>query len=85
MPEQIEVGYQTYIYDGGEPFGAIRNILRSRHPELVIYVERAGEFVVPLDAVKSVHSGKVILNYSRLERRLQHAIDHAHDDEKPDA
>jgi hypothetical protein len=85
MNEQIEIGYQTFINDGGEEFGAVRKVSPGGQPELVIYVENAGEFVVPLDAVKAVHSGKVILDYSRLDSRLQKAIDHAHDAEKPGA
>jgi hypothetical protein len=85
MPSQIAVGDQTFIYDGGEEFGAVRQVAPGGRFEIVIYVENAGEFVVPLEAVKSVHSGKVILDYSRLDHRLQQAIDHAHDAEKPDA
>jgi hypothetical protein len=51
----------------------------------VIYVENAGEFVVPLDAVESVHSQKVILNCAKLDPRLRQAIGHAHDTEEPNA
>ena len=51
----------------------------------MIYVEKAGEFVVPLSAVEAVHSQKVILNCAKLERRLRRAIGHAHDAEEPDA
>jgi hypothetical protein len=40
---------------------------------------------VPLDAVESVHSEKVILNCRKLDRRLREAIGHAHDNEKPGA
>jgi hypothetical protein len=49
----------------------------------VIYVENAGDFTVPLDAVESVHSGKVIFNCAKLDRSLRQAIGHAHDAEKP--
>jgi len=48
----------------------------------VIYVENAGDFAVPLDAVESVHSGKVIFNCAKLDHRLRRAIGHAHDAEK---
>jgi len=51
----------------------------------VIYVENAGDFVVPLSAVAAVHSQKVILTCSKLDRRLRQAIGHAHDAEEPDA
>jgi hypothetical protein len=85
MGGQIEVGDQTFIYDGAEEFGAVRQVAPGGRFEIGIYVENAGEFVVPLETIKSVHSRKVILDYSRLEARLQQAIDHAHDAEKPDA
>ena len=65
-----KVGYQTYVYDGGEEFGAVREVAPDGS-QLVVYIENAGEFVVPLDAVKSVHSGTVILDYARLNRRVQ--------------
>ena len=51
---------------------------------LMITVENAGDFVVPLSAVEAVHSQKVILNCAKLERRLRRAIGHVHD-AKPDA
>ena len=85
MREHIEVGYQTFVSDGGEEFGAVRQVAPHGRPELVIYVENAGDVVVPLDAVEAVHSQKVILNCRKLERRLREAIGHAHDAEVPDA
>jgi hypothetical protein len=51
----------------------------------VIYVENAGDFVVPLSAVEAVHSQKVILTCGKLERRLRQAIGHAHDAEESGA
>jgi hypothetical protein len=85
MREAIEIGYQAFVSDGGEEFGAVREVSPNGRPELVIYVENAGDFVVPLSAVESVHSQKVILNCSKLDRRLRRAIGHAHDVEEPDA
>ncbi|HVM96560.1 MAG TPA: hypothetical protein VMT89_09235 [Candidatus Acidoferrales bacterium] len=80
MAETIEVGYQTYISDGGDEFGAVREIT----PEgLWIYVENAGDFLVPLRAVQSVHSKKVIFECSKLDKELRQAIGHAHDAEEP--
>jgi hypothetical protein len=38
-----------------------------------------------LSAVDAIHSEKVILNCAKLDRRLRHAIGHAHDAEKPGA
>jgi hypothetical protein len=83
MEEKIEVGFQTFVSDGGEEFGAVRAVSPQGRPELVIYVENAGDFAVPLDAVESVHSGKVIFNCAKLDLRLRQAIGHAHDAEKP--
>ncbi|MGZ3619650.1 MAG: hypothetical protein ACXVAA_04015 [Candidatus Binataceae bacterium] len=85
MQEKIKVGYQTFISDGGEEFGAVREVAPNGRPELVIYVENAGDFTVPLDAVESVHFEKVILSCAKLDRRLRQAIGHAHDAEKPGA
>jgi hypothetical protein len=80
MRETIEVGYQTFVSDGGEEFGAVREV----HPDgLVVYVENAGDFRVPLDAVEAVHFQKVILACGKLDRRLREAINHAHDAEEP--
>lgn len=85
MKEHIEVGYQTFASDAGEGFGAVREVAPNGRPEIVIYVENAGDFVVPLSAVKAVHSQKVILDCSKLEPRLLQAIGHAHDVEEPGA
>jgi hypothetical protein len=78
----IEIGYQTYIADGDDPFGAVREVVPRGKPELVIYVENAGDFVVPLSAVEAVHAGKVVLAADRLDARLIDAISRAHDRER---
>jgi hypothetical protein len=85
MREEIEVGYQAFVSDGGEVFGAVRQVAPHGRPELVIYVENAGDFVVPLDAVEAVHSQKVILTCDKLGQDLRQAIGHAHDAEEPGA
>ncbi len=85
MQEAIEIGYQVFLIDGGEAFGAVREVASQGREELVIYVENAGDFVVPITAVEAVHSQKVILNYNQLEPRLQQAIRLAHDAEQPGA
>jgi len=83
MRQDIQVGYQAFVSDGGEEFGAVRQIAPNGEPALVIYVENAGDFLVPLEAVVAVHSQKVILECSKLDPRLRRAIGHAHDAEKP--
>ena len=82
MQEKIEIGFQAFASDGGEEFGAVRQVSPK---ELVIYVENAGDFTVPLDAVESVHSEKVIVNCAKLDLRLRRAIGHAHEAEEPGA
>jgi hypothetical protein len=77
----IEVGYQVFVRDGGEEVGAVRDVVPDGRPEIVINVENSGDYVVPLDAIKAVHSQKVILDVARLPSALKHAIGHAHDRE----
>jgi hypothetical protein len=52
---------------------------------LIIYIENAGDFEVPAEAVRRVHDGKVIVDTRRLDARLRAAIAHAHDREEPGA
>ncbi len=86
MPQHshIEIGFQVYAAEGGEEFGAVRGYMPNANA-LVIYVENAGDFVVPLEAVQRVHDGKVIVDVKRLDTRLREAIAHAHDREEPGA
>ena len=79
MRETIEVGYQTFVSDGEEEFGAIREVSPKG---LVVYVENAGEFRVSLEAVHAVHSKKVIFDCRKLDASLRRAIGHAHDAEE---
>jgi hypothetical protein len=85
MHEEIKVGDQVFVADGAEVFGAVRGVKPAGRPEIVIYVENAGDFVVPLAAVQAVHAQKVIVDCTKLEHRLRQAIGHAHDAEEPGA
>jgi hypothetical protein len=69
MREEIQVGYQAFVSDGGEEFGAVRQVSPNGGSGLVIYVENAGDFYVPLDAVAAVHSQKVIFECRKLDTR----------------
>jgi hypothetical protein len=82
--ENVREGFEVFIHDGDKAIGAVRKFSPHGRRELVIYVENAGDFVVPLGAVKAVHSHKVILNRSKLDHRLWQAIGHAHDAEDSD-
>ena len=78
--QDIEVGYQTFVSDGGDEFGAVRAVT----PDFVlVWVENAGEFRVPLAAVQAVHSQKVVFDCRKLDRRIREAIGHAHESEEP--
>lgn len=79
----IGIGDQVYLEEGAAPCGGVRDVALEGHPEIIIYIENAGEFTVPLDAVDSVHDGKVVLDRSRLEQPILDAIAHAHDNELP--
>jgi hypothetical protein len=80
MNEPIEVGYQAFVSDGGEEFGAVREVSRDG---LVVYVENAGDFQIPFEAVEAVHAQKVVLDCAKLDPDLRRAIGHAHDAEVP--
>jgi len=80
--ETIQIGYQAYLKEGGEEFGAVRAI-DAVQKELVVYVENGGDFTVPVHAVHSVHDGKVVLDGDRLPKAMREAIRHAHDREEP--
>jgi len=78
MREPIEVGYEAFVSDQEEKFGAIRAVSPR---ELTVWVEHAGDFTVPIEAVVSVQSEKVTFDCSKLNHELRVAIGHAHDAE----
>jgi hypothetical protein len=80
VPEKIQEGFDVFVHDGGKAFGAVRQV---HDHDIVIYVENAGDFVVPLTAVKEVDSEKVVLDSGRLEPKLREAIRRAHAGEDP--
>ena len=80
MDAAIEVGFQAFVSDGSDEFGAIRAIAPDRLT-LTVYVENAGDFEVPVDAIASVHFQKVIFDPDKLDPKLRRAIGHAHDAE----
>jgi hypothetical protein len=83
MRESIEVGHQVFLADGGEEVGAVRQVQPHGKPVIVVWVENAGDFSIPLEAVKAVHSQKVILEAEKLDEQLLAAIGKSHDAEKP--
>jgi hypothetical protein len=80
MTGPIEVGFMVFVKEGAEGIGAVR--LVNDH-SILVYVENAGEFSVPLSAVTSVHDQKVMLDPIRVDKKLLAAAGHAHDREDP--
>jgi hypothetical protein len=83
MEQDIEVGYQVFVSDGGEEIGAVRKVMRERR-RIVVYIENTGDCEIPADAIAAVHSQKVILKWDKLAPELKDAIRHAHDAELPE-
>ncbi|MDQ3286980.1 MAG: hypothetical protein M3Q42_01745 [Pseudomonadota bacterium] len=80
MREKIEEGFMVFAADGQVGIGSVREV---RDGELLVYIENSGDLVVPLEGVKSVHSGKVVLDMERLDASVRSAIEHVHDAEDP--
>ena len=81
--EPIQEDFDVFVHDGDVPIGAVRKVTPHGRSEIVVYVENAGEFTVPLTAVREVEAGKVVLDCGKLDMTLRRAIGHAHDAEDP--
>jgi hypothetical protein len=79
----IEIGFQAFLSDGGEEFGAVRQVLPNG--DIVVYVENSGDHTIHHGAIEAVHSQKVIVHADKLDGKLRAAIKHAHDREEPGA
>jgi hypothetical protein len=80
LEDQIEEEFMVFLADGSEGIGAVRKVLDSK---IVIYIENSGEFTISRDAVRDVHSKKIILNPLKLDGKLLHAIEGIHGAEDP--
>ena len=49
----------------------------------MVFIENAGDHVIPGDRIKAVHAGKVILDAAKLDPEVLRALRHAHDAEDP--
>jgi hypothetical protein len=81
--ESIQVGFQVFDQDGGEEFGAVRDVCPEGRLELLVNIENGGDHCIPLEAIVDVHSEKVIVDAKRLAPSVRQAIAHAHDAERP--
>ncbi|HEX3675676.1 MAG TPA: hypothetical protein VHU87_15500 [Rhizomicrobium sp.] len=76
----IQEGYDVFTHDGDKAFGAVRRVSKDG---IMVYVEAAGDFEIPMSAVKEVQAGKVVLDAGKLTHELRRAIGHAHQGEDP--
>ena len=81
--ESIQIGFQVFDRDGGEEFGAVREVCPEGRLELLVNIENGGDHCIPLEAIVDVHSEKVIVDAKHLAPAVRHAIAHAHDAERP--
>lgn len=81
MRQQVEVGQMVFVADGGMGVGGVREVSEDG---LVINIQNAGDFELPLAAVRDVHDGKVLLDLRRLEPNVLEALRHVHDAELPE-
>jgi DnaK suppressor protein len=83
MLRPIDEDAMVFVSDGDAGVGAVREVMPGGRPELVVYVENAGDFIVPLSAVSDVHAGKVVVDCRQLSPSMRTAIGHAHEEEDP--
>lgn len=76
----IREGFDVAVRDGEKAFGAVRHMSKD---EITVYVEAAGDFRVPLSAVRDVEDERVVLDCGKLDMALRRAIGHAHEGEDP--
>lgn len=77
MTDRIEAGQMVFVADGELGVAGVREV-RPHESTFVINVENGGDFVLPLSAVKDVHSGKVILAVDKLPPEVRQALRHPH-------
>lgn len=80
MTLHIEPEYMVFLAEGREGIGAVRAVSDR---EIIVYVENAGNFTVPREAVVAVHDKKVLLDPDTLSPELIDAINQMHDAEDP--
>lgn len=51
----IKEGYLVFLSDGAPGIGSVRQVEPDGRPELIVYIENAGDFVVPFSAVDNAN------------------------------
>jgi hypothetical protein len=80
MHEKIREGFDVFLHDGDDSVGAVRRVHKQG---IMVYVEDAGDYEVPLDAIVDVDAEKVILDSGKLDSKMLEAIRRRHRDEDP--
>jgi len=78
MREQLEPGQMVFVADGEVGVGAVREV---REAEVVVNIQNTGDVVLPRDAMRDIHSGKVVLDLDRLAPSIIEALNRVHDSE----
>ena len=81
MRQQIEPGFRVFLGEGMDGAGAVREVGDDGH--IVVNIENAGDFDLPMAAVRDVHDDKVILDFDQLSVPMREALHHLHDAEYP--
>jgi hypothetical protein len=81
--DRIQEGFEVFVADGTKAIGTVRHVSRNHPSSVTVYFENAGDRSVPLEAISDVHSEKVILDVSKLDKEIRAAIRHVHDAEDP--
>jgi hypothetical protein len=80
MHESIREGFDVFLHDGDDSVGAVR---RVHTHGIMVYVEDAGDYEVPISAIVDVDAEKVVLDSRKLDPGMLEAIRRRHRDEDP--
>jgi hypothetical protein len=80
MHESIREGFDVFLHDGDDSVGAVRRV--HKHG-IMVYVEDAGDYEVPISAIVDVDAEKVVLDSRKLAPGMLEAIRRRHRDEDP--
>lgn len=75
---EIRTEWEVFPAEGTVGVGAVREVHKGH---LVVYIEAFGEIDVHAAQITAAHDGKVVLDVSAFDSKVQAAISHAHDRE----
>src|ERR1051325_5649974 len=77
----IEVGYEVFLGDGADKFGAVRAVAPGGRAELMVNVENAGDVRIPLAGVEEGVAKGGVGRWDGLAPEVQKALAHTLDAE----